>query len=62
MTIGAPLEGLPSGDEAEDTRRLMRVLEDQIRVCPEQYWWIHKRFKSRPPPLPDLYAANRPAG
>jgi KDO2-lipid IV(A) lauroyltransferase len=61
MTIGAPLEGLPSGDEAEDTRRLMRVLEDQIRVCPEQYWWIHKRFKSRPPPLPDLYAANRPA-
>ena len=60
LTIGAPLDGFPSRDAAEDTRRLTRVLEDCISVCPEQYWWIHKRFKNRPPPLPDLYARRRP--
>ena len=56
MTIGAPLAGLPSGDEVADTRRLMQVIERYIRECPEQYWWIHQRFKGRPAPLPDLYA------
>jgi KDO2-lipid IV(A) lauroyltransferase len=61
MSIGAPLDGLPSHDEQEDTRRLTRLLEDYVRLCPEQYWWIHKRFKSRPAPLPNLYAAERPA-
>jgi KDO2-lipid IV(A) lauroyltransferase len=61
MTFGAPLDGVPSSDRNEDTRRLNRALEDQIRLCPEQYWWIHKRFKSRPAPLPNLYAADRQA-
>jgi KDO2-lipid IV(A) lauroyltransferase len=56
MSIGAPLDGLPSGDEVADTRRLTALLEDYIRLCPEQYWWIHQRFKGRPPPLPNLYA------
>jgi KDO2-lipid IV(A) lauroyltransferase len=37
---------------------LTRTLEDYIRLCPEQYWWIHQRFKGRPAPLPDLYAAT----
>jgi KDO2-lipid IV(A) lauroyltransferase len=58
MTIGAPLPGIPSGDEVADTRALTRTLEDYIRLCPEQYWWIHQRFKGRPAPLPDLYAAT----
>lgn len=58
MTIGAPLAGLPSGDEVADTQRLMEVIETYIRRCPEQYWWIHQRFKGRPAPLPDLYAKS----
>jgi len=58
MTIGAPLDGVPSGDDAADTRALMRLVEDFIRLCPEQYWWIHQRFKGRPAPLPNLYAAS----
>ena len=57
MSIGAPLPGLPSGDEVADTRVLTKQVEDYIRLCPEQYWWIHQRFKGRPAPLPDLYAA-----
>jgi KDO2-lipid IV(A) lauroyltransferase len=60
MSIGAPPPGLPSGDEVADTRALTKLLEDYIRLCPEQYWWIHQRFKGRPAPLPDLYAAPAP--
>lgn len=57
MLIGAPLADLPSGDDALDVQRLTALLEDFIRTCPEQYWWIHQRFKGRPPPYPDIYAA-----
>jgi KDO2-lipid IV(A) lauroyltransferase len=57
MSIGAPLDGIPSGDDVADTRALTEKLEERIRECPEQYWWIHQRFKGRPAPLPDLYAA-----
>ncbi len=56
INIGAPLPGLPSGDPVADTLALTKLLEDYIRKCPEQYWWIHQRFKGRPAPLPDLYA------
>jgi KDO2-lipid IV(A) lauroyltransferase len=59
MTIRPPVPGFPSGDDARDARDLLRSLEDYIRLCPEQYWWIHKRFKGRPAPLPDLYATAR---
>ena len=51
-----PLAGFPSDDPVEDTRRLTTYLEQFIRVCPEQYHWIQKRFRWRPPELPDLYA------
>jgi len=60
-TIGAPLPAFPSEDATDDVRRLIAVLEDFIRSCPEQYWWVHKRFKGRPEPFPDLYApADKP--
>lgn len=61
LTFGAPFEGFPSDDEIADTRRLVAWLEESIRQCPEQYWWVHQRFKSRPAPYPDVYAsANEP--
>lgn len=52
-----PLAGFPSDDPVEDTRRLIPYLEQFIRACPEQYHWIQKRFRWRPPELPDLYAS-----
>ena len=52
----APLDGFPSDDAVADTRRIVALLEDYIRLAPEQYLWIYKKFKRRPPPLPDLYA------
>jgi len=51
-----PLDGFPSDDPVEDTRRLIPYLEQFIRLSPEQYHWIQKRFRWRPPELPDLYA------
>jgi KDO2-lipid IV(A) lauroyltransferase len=56
LTIGGPLDGFPTDDPETDTLRLVATLEDYIRRCPEQYWWVHKRFKDRPPPYPDIYA------
>ena len=57
-TIAAPLAGFPTADAVADTARLVGVLERFIASCPEQYWWIHQRFKGRPAPLPDLYAPD----
>jgi KDO2-lipid IV(A) lauroyltransferase len=33
-----------------------RWIEEQIRHCPAQYLWVHKRFKTRPEGSPSLYA------
>jgi Kdo2-lipid IVA lauroyltransferase/acyltransferase len=39
----------PSGDELADARRVMAFVEERVREMPEQYFWLHKRFKTRPP-------------
>jgi KDO2-lipid IV(A) lauroyltransferase len=56
IRILPPLAGLPSDDPEEDTRKYVAALEEQIRRCPEQYYWVHRKFKNRPDPLPDVYA------
>lgn len=61
MSIGAPLDDFPSGDSGADTRRLTKLLEDFVRTCPEQYLWVHERFKGRPAPYGDAYADLRGA-
>ncbi|MDF0605617.1 lipid A biosynthesis lauroyl acyltransferase [Neisseriaceae bacterium TC5R-5] len=43
-----PWEDYPTEDVAADTRRMNAFLEERIREVPEQYFWLHKRFKSRP--------------
>jgi KDO2-lipid IV(A) lauroyltransferase len=42
------LEDFPSGDSVRDLSRLNALMEEHIRQAPEQYWWIHRRFKTRP--------------
>jgi KDO2-lipid IV(A) lauroyltransferase len=51
-----PLDDFPSDDAAADALRVHRVLEEHIRGAPAQYYWLHRRFKNRPAPLPDVYA------
>ena len=55
VDIGAPLENFPTDDLQADTARLMAALTDYVRDYPDQYCWIHQRFKGRPAPYPDIY-------
>jgi KDO2-lipid IV(A) lauroyltransferase len=48
-TLGEPWPDFPSGDDAADARRLNAWLESVVLTMPEQYYWVHKRFKTRPP-------------
>ncbi len=48
-------ENYPSGDVAADTRRMNAFIEDRVREMPEQYYWVHKRFKTRPPGEHSVY-------
>jgi KDO2-lipid IV(A) lauroyltransferase len=38
----------PSGDLEADARRMNAFIEERVREMPEQYYWLHKRFKTRP--------------
>lgn len=48
LEIRPPLEDFPSGDDHADTLRVNQLIEEAIRVAPEQYLWLHRRFKKRP--------------
>lgn len=43
-----PLENFPSGDDVADATQVNQTIEKMIRVHPEQYLWMHRRFKTRP--------------
>jgi KDO2-lipid IV(A) lauroyltransferase len=43
-----PLDGFPTGNAVTDARRMNEVIEQGIAEMPEQYFWVHRRFKSRP--------------
>ncbi|VVC82188.1 lipid A biosynthesis acyltransferase [Sideroxydans sp. CL21] len=48
LTFYPAWESYPSGDDVADARRMNAFIEDRIREMPEQYFWLHKRFKTRP--------------
>jgi Kdo2-lipid IVA lauroyltransferase/acyltransferase len=45
----------PSDDDEQDTRRMNEFIEQRVLEMPEQYFWVHKRFKTRPPGQPRFY-------
>jgi KDO2-lipid IV(A) lauroyltransferase len=49
LTIEPPWENFPTDDLVADTRRMNDYIEQRIAAMPEQYNWMHKRFKTRPP-------------
>jgi KDO2-lipid IV(A) lauroyltransferase len=47
-----------TGDSAHDTQVLQTRLEEVIRSYPDQWLWIHRRWKTRPAGLPSLYESS----
>jgi KDO2-lipid IV(A) lauroyltransferase len=43
-----PWENFPTDDPIADANRMNAFIEARIREMPEQYFWVHKRFKTRP--------------
>ncbi|KRB87897.1 LpxL/LpxP family acyltransferase [Noviherbaspirillum sp. Root189] len=54
-------ENYPGTDMVAATRHMNAFIEDRVREAPSEYFWAHKRFKTRPPGVPSVYAANSPA-
>ena len=48
IRITPKLEGFPSGNDVNDVTRINQELEKAIMYKPEQYMWLHRRFKTRP--------------
>jgi KDO2-lipid IV(A) lauroyltransferase len=55
LTLHPPLKDFPSGDDYKDARRVNELIEQQIHKVPDQYLWVHRRFKTRPPGEPGFY-------
>jgi KDO2-lipid IV(A) lauroyltransferase len=57
---GPVIELVRTGDGERDieinTARFTAAIERQVRMFPDQWLWIHRRWKTRPPGEPDLYA------
>jgi KDO2-lipid IV(A) lauroyltransferase len=51
-----PLANFPSDDLVADTRQYVATLEEHILRCPDQYFWLHRKFKDLPEGYPDYYA------
>jgi KDO2-lipid IV(A) lauroyltransferase len=55
MVIQPMLESFPTEDAVADARRFNELIEAQVRHVPEQYLWIHRRFKGLTADYPDYY-------
>jgi KDO2-lipid IV(A) lauroyltransferase len=55
ITVLPAWQDFPTEDVLADTARMNRHLQEWINETPSQYYWVHKRFKTRPPGEPSLY-------
>ncbi len=55
ITVYPALQGFPSGDDLADATRINQIIEEFVRLKPEQYLWVHRRFKNRPEGEEDVY-------
>jgi KDO2-lipid IV(A) lauroyltransferase len=59
--MGPVWADFPSSDVDADTLRMNQDIEAWVRQSPEQYYWVHKRFKTRPPGQPSVYEPTKSA-
>jgi len=50
-----PLENFPTGNDLDDVSRANMEIEKAVRDMPDQYLWVHKRFKTRPEGEEEFY-------
>ncbi len=55
LVLCPALEDFPGADPQRDAARINRLIEAVVREMPEQYLWVHRRFKTRPPGEPSPY-------
>lgn len=55
LTLSKPWTDFPSGNVEADVHRMNAAIEDLVRTMPAQYYWVHRRFKTRPPGKPKVY-------
>ena len=55
LRLAPALEDFPSGDDVEDARRINAAIEDEVRRTPDQYLWLHARYRTRPQGEPPIY-------
>jgi KDO2-lipid IV(A) lauroyltransferase len=56
VRLGAAWPDFPTDDLQADTLRMNRKIEAFIDPDPAQYYWVHKRFKTRPPGMAPFYS------
>ena len=62
LEILPPIEDFPTGDDDKDAATVNEIIAEQVSLAPDQYLWLHRRFKSRPEGEPKLYEkSNNPA-
>jgi KDO2-lipid IV(A) lauroyltransferase len=59
LILDPPLAPFPTDDQQADTILMNRAIEDRMRTMPAQYFWVHRRFKTRPPGEPPIYEPKR---
>jgi KDO2-lipid IV(A) lauroyltransferase len=57
VAISAPLAGYPGASPYADALRFNHFIEEEVRRIPEQFWWIHRRFKGLTSDYPNYYGA-----
>jgi KDO2-lipid IV(A) lauroyltransferase len=55
VTFYPAWENFPGDDITEATRRMNAFIEERVLEAPAEYFWAHRRFKTRPPGMPDVY-------
>ena len=55
LWIDPPLDNFPSEDEVADATAINAAIEKFVIKHPDQYMWLHRRFKTRPDGEPDIY-------